>query len=297
MRLATWNVNSIKARLDAALAWLDEGGPDVLALQEIKCVEDAFPRLEFEAKGYEVLIAGQKSYNGVALVSKLPMEDPLVGLAGDASDEQARYVEATVAGVRVASIYLPNGNPVGTEKFSYKLAWMDRLRARAAELTQSGRPVALMGDFNVIPTPEDCYDPKAWEGDALFQPETIAQFRALCWLGYYDAFRTAKPHAPAAYTFWTIRAAPGRRTTASASTTSCCRPPRSTAWSTSTSIGGRAGGRRPPTILLCGAISRTRRWRPGSCRADRRAPPECPSCRSMTTIRGAGSEPPMSAGR
>jgi len=202
MRLASWNVNSIKARLDAALAWLDEGGPDVLALQELKCVEDAFPRFEFEAKGYNVLIAGQKSYNGVALVSRLPLEDPVIGLAGDASDEQARYVEATVAGVRVASIYLPNGNPIGTEKFDYKLRWMDRLRARAAELTRTGQPVALMGDFNVIPTPEDCYDPGAWTDDALFQPETRAQFRALCWLGFYDAFRTAKPSEPGAYTFW-----------------------------------------------------------------------------------------------
>ena len=206
MRLASWNVNSIKARLDAALNWLDEGQPDVLALQEIKCVEEAFPRFEFEAKGYTVLAAGQKSYNGVALVSRLPLEDTLVGLAGDPSDEQARYVEATVAGVRIASIYLPNGNPIGTEKFDYKLAWMARLRARAAELKASGGPVALMGDFNVIPTPEDCYDPAAWAGDALFQPETLAEFRALYWLGYYDAYRTAKPHAPSAYTFWDYQA-------------------------------------------------------------------------------------------
>lgn len=202
MRLATWNVNSIKARLDSALAWLDEGAPDVLALQEIKCVDEAFPRLEFEAKGYNVLVAGQKSYNGVALLSREPLEDPVIGLAGDAGDEQARYVEATVAGLRVASIYLPNGNPIGTPKFSYKLAWMDRLRARASELLCAGRPTVLMGDFNVIPSPEDCYDPAEWADDALFQAETIAQFRALCWLGYYDAFRTAKPSAPAAYTFW-----------------------------------------------------------------------------------------------
>lgn len=206
MRLASWNVNSIKARLQAALAWMDEGEPDVLALQEIKCVDDAFPRLEFEAKGYHVLTAGQKSYNGVALISRLPLEDPMVGLAGDPSDEQARYIEATVGGVRVASIYLPNGNPIGTEKFDYKLAWMDRLRSRAAELQSSGDPVALMGDFNVIPAANDCYDPSAWTGDALYQAETIAQFRALCWLGYYDAFRTAKPTAPEAYTFWDYQA-------------------------------------------------------------------------------------------
>lgn len=206
MRLATWNVNSIKARLDAALVWLDEASPDVVALQEIKCVEDAFPRFEFEAKGYNVLVAGQKSYNGVALLSRLPLEDPMVGLPGDPEDEQARYVEATVGGVRVASIYLPNGNPTGTEKFTYKLAWMERLRARAADLLEDGLPTALMGDYNVIPKPEDCYDPAAWDGDALFRPETLAQFRALSWLGYYDAFRLAKPTAPAAYTFWDYQA-------------------------------------------------------------------------------------------
>lgn len=202
MRLASWNVNSIKARLDAAMTWLDEGAPDVLALQEIKCVDDAFPRLEFEAKGYQVLVSGQKSYNGVALISKLPLEDPMVGLPGDDGDEQARYVEATVAGVRVASIYLPNGNPVGTEKYDYKLAWMRRLRDRAAELLQSNQPTALMGDFNVIPADEDCHDPRAWSGDALFRPETLAEFRAICWLGYYDAFRVKKPAAPSPYTFW-----------------------------------------------------------------------------------------------
>lgn len=202
MRLASWNVNSIKARLDHALTWLDEGAPDVLALQEIKCINENFPRLEFEAKGYHVLVAGQKSYNGVALVSRKPLENPVIGLAGDSTDEQARYIEATVDGVRVASIYLPNGNPVGTPKFDYKLAWMDRLRARAAELLSDGKPVALMGDFNVIPTANDCYDPSAWADDALFQAESVAQFRALCWLGYYDAYRTLKPKAPAAYTFW-----------------------------------------------------------------------------------------------
>jgi len=206
MRLATWNVNSIKARLDAALAWLDEGQPDVLALQEIKCVEDAFPREAFEEKGYKALISGQKSYNGVALLSRLPMEDPLTGLAGDEADEQARYVEATVGGVRIASIYLPNGNPIGTDKYDYKLAWMRRLRERAAALIATGRPTALMGDFNVIPTAEDCYDPAAWADDALFLPETLAEFHALTWLGFYDAFRTMKPNAPAAYTFWDYQA-------------------------------------------------------------------------------------------
>ena len=202
MRLATWNVNSIKARLDAVLAWMDEARPDVIALQEIKCVDDAFPRLEFEAKGYHTLVAGQKSYNGVALISRHPFEDPRIGLDGDPTDEQARYIEATVKGVRLASIYLPNGNPMGTEKFSYKMSWMDRLHARAEALLQDGAPTALMGDFNVIPEPEDCYSPSAWRDDALFQPQTRAKFRALCWLGFYDAYRTMKPQAPSAFTFW-----------------------------------------------------------------------------------------------
>ena len=202
MRLATWNVNSIKARLDAVLAWMDETRPDVLALQEIKCVDDAFPRLEFEAKGYHTLVAGQKSYNGVALISRHPFEDPHIGLDGDPTDEQARYIEATVKGIRLASIYLPNGNPMGTEKFSYKMSWMDRLHARAKALLQDGAPTALMGDFNVIPEPEDCYSPSAWHDDALFQPETRSKFRALCWLGFYDAYRTMKPQAPSAFTFW-----------------------------------------------------------------------------------------------
>lgn len=206
MRIASWNVNSIKARLDAALAWLDEGQPDVLALQELKCVEDAFPLQAFEAKGYKAVITGQKTYNGAALLSRLPIEDPMVGLPGDDSDEQARYVEATIGGVRMASIYLPNGNPVDTDKFSYKINWMKRLNARASELIKTGEPIALMGDYNVIPADADCYNPSAWVGDALTRPESRAQFRTLCNLGYYDAFRAAKPDAPAAYTFWDYQA-------------------------------------------------------------------------------------------
>jgi len=206
VRIASWNVNSIKARLGAVSAWLDERQPDVLALQELKCVEDAFPRIEFEARGYKAVIAGQKTYNGSAILSRLPIEDQMIGLPGDNTDEQARYVEATINGVRIASIYLPNGNPVGTEKFLYKIGWMKRLYTRAAELAATGKPVALLGDYNVIPTDEDCYDPSAWEGDALTRPESRAEFRRILNLGYYDAFRAAKPHAPAAYTFWDYQA-------------------------------------------------------------------------------------------
>ena len=162
--IATWNVNSVKARLPRVVEWLETFSPDVALLQELKTEDAGFPRLEIESAGYHVETVGQKTYNGVAILSKQPITVIHRALPGDASDEQARYLEADTFGIRVASIYLPNGNPIGTEKFDYKLAWMARLRARAAELKASGGPVALMGDFNVIPTPEDCYDPAAWAG-------------------------------------------------------------------------------------------------------------------------------------
>ncbi|MFO1038061.1 MAG: exodeoxyribonuclease III [Geminicoccaceae bacterium] len=199
--IATWNVNSVNARLPNVLDWLRTAAPDVVLLQEIKCVDGAFPREAIEEVGYNVLTHGQKSYNGVAILAKERIEDPLTGLPGDPSDEQARYLEATVGGVRVASIYLPNGNPIGTEKFAYKLAWMERLRAHAATLLEGDDAVVLGGDYNVIPEPIDCHDPKAWLGDALFQPESRAAFRALEWLGYTEAFRALHP-TEKAYTFW-----------------------------------------------------------------------------------------------
>ena len=202
MKIATWNVNSVKARLDNVLDWLRTAAPDVVLLQEIKTVEDGFPRLEVEALGYRCAIHGQKSYNGVAILSKVGLEDVRARLDGDDGDEQARYIEATVGGdVRVASIYLPNGNPVASEKFGYKLGWMKRLKARAAELLASERPVVLGGDYNVIPTDDDVHDPAAWADDALFRPQTRAAFREILWLGYTDAFRVLDP-SPHRYTFW-----------------------------------------------------------------------------------------------
>jgi exodeoxyribonuclease-3 len=207
--VATWNVNSIKQRLEHALRWLGERRPDVVCLQEIKCVDEAFPASAFEDLGYNVVVHGQKGFNGVALLSKRPMESVTRGLPAASGDEQSRYVEAVVqAGsgvVRVASIYLPNGNPVGTEKFSYKLAWMNRLRAHAAALLAHEEPVVLAGDFNVIPTPIDCNDPAMWSGDALFQPETRAAWRAIEALGYTDALR-ATCDAGGVYTFWDYQA-------------------------------------------------------------------------------------------
>ena len=209
MRIATWNVNSVNARLDTVLAWMREHQPDVACLQEIKCVDERFPREAFEDLGYNALVHGQKSYNGVAILSKHPLEEARRGLPGDDTDEQARYLEALVAApcpVRVASIYLPNGNPVSdTAKFAFKLAWMARLRAHAAELLVHEEALALCGDFNVIPTPRDCYDPAAWTGDALYQPATREAFRALLALGFTEANLAVGEH-PHGYTFWDYQA-------------------------------------------------------------------------------------------
>lgn len=206
MKIATWNVNSIRARLANLLAWLDEAAPDVVLLQEIKTVEAAFPRLEIEERGYNCAVAGQKSYNGVAILSKYPLDDVTAGLPGDGSDEQARYVEAWIdapgaGGVRAASIYLPNGNPVASDKYPYKLAWMERLTRRAEALLAAEEPVVLGGDYNVIPAPEDVYDPAAWADDALFRLETRRKFRILLNLGYADAFRALHGET-GRYTFW-----------------------------------------------------------------------------------------------
>jgi len=209
MKIATWNINGIKARIDTARTWLASANPDIACLQEIKCVDEAFPREMFEDMGYNVAVHGQKGFNGVALLSKLPFDEVAPGLAGDESDVQARYLEAVVSvpsGVlRVINIYLPNGNPVGTEKFVYKLAWMTRLRGRIETLLANEEPMIVAGDFNVIPTPEDVYNPSAWMNDALFKPETRAHFQALVNLGLTDAFRAChdEPHR---FTFWDYQA-------------------------------------------------------------------------------------------
>ena len=213
MRIATWNVNSVNARLETVTAWFKAAAPDVACLQEIKCVDEAFPRAAFEDLGYNVATHGQKTYNGVALLSKTPLEDVRRGLPGDDGDDHARYIEAVVSGprpVRVASIYLPNGNPIGTEKFAYKLGWFARLQRHAAELLALEEPLALAGDYNVIPEPTDCDDPASWTGDALFQPESRSAFRALKWQGLTDAWQQADG-APHSYTFWDYQAGAWRR--------------------------------------------------------------------------------------
>ncbi len=201
VKIVTWNVNSIKARLPNVLEYLKTAAPDVVLLQEIKCVSEAFPALEIEDLGYNLAVHGQKTYNGVAILSKRPIEDVMQGLPGDDEDEQARYLEATVSGIRVASIYLPNGNPVDSPKFAYKLAWMRRLKARAEALLADEECFVLGGDYNVCPTDADCYDPEAFAGDALCRPESRALYREIVNLGLTEAYRALHP-AAVAYSFW-----------------------------------------------------------------------------------------------
>ena len=201
MKIATFNVNSIKARLPRVLEWLEEAKPDVALLQETKTEDGTFPLLEIRGQGYEAAVHGQKTYNGVAILSRHPIEDLRCGLPGDKSDEQARYIEATVKGFRVASIYLPNGNPSDSDKFGYKLAWMERLRTHIRRtLLPTELPLVLGGDYNCCPTDKDVYDPEGWADDALCRPETRAQFRALINLGLTEAWRAL--HNEIAYSFW-----------------------------------------------------------------------------------------------
>ncbi len=209
MRIATWNVNSIKQRLDSAVVWLAERKPDLVCLQETKCVDDAFPREPFEALGYNVAVHGQKTFNGVALLSKFPFDEVSNGLPGDQEDDHARFIEGVVStaggALRVASLYLPNGNPPETDKYDYKLRWMKRLAAYARERLALEEPFILAGDYNVIPAALDARTPQTWVGDALFLPRTRDEFRALINLGLVDVVR-AVSDAPGLYTFWDYQA-------------------------------------------------------------------------------------------
>ena len=208
MKVATFNINGIKARINALPDWLDEAGADVVLLQEIKSVDEAFPREIFEDRGYRVETHGQKGFNGVAILSKLPLEDVTRGLPGDDSDEQARWIEATVIGdtaIRVCGLYLPNGNPAPGPKYDYKLAWMERMQARATELLELEEPFLMAGDYNVIPQDEDAKRPEAWQKDALALPGTRAAFRRLMNLGFTEAFR-ARIQGPGHYSFWDYQA-------------------------------------------------------------------------------------------
>ena len=204
MKIATFNINGIKARFEGLTEWLKDSAPDVAVLQEIKSVDEAFPKEHFEDLGYIVETHGQKSFNGVALLSKLPLEDISRRLPGDKEDEQARWIEATVMGerpVRVCGMYLPNGNPAPGPKYDYKLAWMERLRARAADLLAHEEVAVMCGDYNIIPQDEDAARPDAWREDALGRPESRAAFRSILNLGFTEAFRAVNA-APGQYSFW-----------------------------------------------------------------------------------------------
>ncbi len=209
MKIATWNINGIKARINNLERWLEEAQPDIACLQEIKSVDENFPTERIEALGYNVAVHGQKSFNGVGILSKKPFDEVIRGLPGDDEDPQARYIEAVISVdsgvIRVASIYLPNGNPVDSEKYPYKLAWMQRLRQHAQSLLELEEPLILAGDYNVIPTANDVYDASKWLDDALFLPTTRAAYRSILNTGLTSAFEATINH-PHRYTFWDYQA-------------------------------------------------------------------------------------------
>ncbi|MEM6464078.1 MAG: exodeoxyribonuclease III [Pseudomonadota bacterium] len=213
MKIASWNINGIKARLDNVLVWLAESQPDIACLQEIKSQDETFPRAEIESAGYHVETHGQKGFNGVALLSRSAPDEVNRGLPSlskaDESDEQARFIEGVYSiktgVVRVASLYLPNGNPVESDKFPYKIRWMERLEHWAKERLALEEPLVLAGDYNVIPEPFDCHDPQVWAGDALFRSETRSAFRRLENLGFTEAVRSTTD-AGGVYSFWDYQA-------------------------------------------------------------------------------------------
>jgi exodeoxyribonuclease-3 len=198
--IASWNVNSIRARLEHVTNWIQAQQPDVLLLQELKGTE--FPADAFRILGYESVAVTEKAYNGVAILSRSPIKIIGMALPGDDADKHARYLETEVQDIRIVNIYLPNGNPPGSENFAYKLAWMDRLEMQMRAWRRSNLPVLIGGDFNVIPEDIDCHKPASWIHDALFQPEPRGRFRDMLALGYTDAFRTLHPTEAGQFTFW-----------------------------------------------------------------------------------------------
>lgn len=214
MKIATWNINGIKARIDNVLQWLGDTSPDIACLQEIKSVDENFPRMEIESLGYHVETHGQKGFNGVAILSKMRFDEVNRRLPGDDDDEQARFIEGVFSvrdghgrpkALRVVSLYLPNGNPVDTEKFPYKIGWMERLERWAEGRLTFEEPLVLAGDYNVIPQPEDAKNIDVWLGDALFMPESRQSLRRLEGLGFTDALRAGDDSA-GIYTFWDYQA-------------------------------------------------------------------------------------------
>jgi len=205
VKIASWNVNSIKARLPNVLEWLGKAQPDVVLLQEIKCQDGDFPALEFQSAGYTAIPHGQKSYNGVAVLSRLPVTAVRTGLPGDPSDMQARYIEAEIGDVVMGGLYLPNGNPRPGEKYDYNLAWMQRLYAHAQVLLATDRPFLLAGDYNICPADSDVWSPEAFAEDALCAPPSRAAYRQLLHLGLTEAWRSLHPNVQD-YTFWDYQA-------------------------------------------------------------------------------------------
>jgi exodeoxyribonuclease III len=199
IKIASWNVNSVRARMEHLKGWLTANRPDVMLLQELKA--PAFPAEIFTELGYESAAVTQKAYNGVAVLSLRPIETVSVALDGNAADTHARFLEVKIEGIRFANIYLPNGNPIGSEKFEYKLAWMDRLIEQLKIWLDDGVPTVIGGDYNVIPEDIDCHKPTSWMRDALFQPEPRERYRAMLKMGYTDAFRSLHPELKE-FTFW-----------------------------------------------------------------------------------------------
>lgn len=200
MRIASWNVNSIRARLEHVRTWLIKNQPDVLMMQELKGEE--FPSAHFEELGYKCAAVTQKTYNGVAVLSRLPLEVTCTTLRGDAHDSHARFLETKIDGVRVVNLYAPNGNPVASEKFHYKLMWMDRLAEEMKLWLKSEVPTVIGGDFNVIPEDIDCHKPESWMRDALFQPESRQRYRKMLEMGFVDVFRWLHPGETGQFTYW-----------------------------------------------------------------------------------------------
>jgi exodeoxyribonuclease-3 len=204
MKIATWNVNSIRKRLDRVIAWLAEHGPDVLCVQETKVEDAAFPRAEFEAVGYHVLCHGQKTYNGVALLGREAFREPVKGFGDGGDEEQARFLVARMADLTVGSVYVPNGQSVGSEKFRYKLEWLARWKRWLATNVRPATPLALCGDLNVAPEDRDVHDPAAWKDQVLCHPDERAALTDLCGWGLADAFRLHNQE-PGHYTWWDYR--------------------------------------------------------------------------------------------
>lgn len=204
MKIVTWNVNSIRARLDNVLEWLKEVQPDIVLLQELKCEEKDFPRVPMEDLGYNIAIAGQKTYNGVAILAKSPIEDVVCGLPTFPEDENSRYIEAVVGTTRVVSVYVPNGMAVGSEKYQYKLTFLERLRQHLASILLFEEAIVIGGDYNVAPEKRDVSQPELWEGEILCSPAERQRFQSLLHLGYYDALRLHH-HEVGPFSWWDYR--------------------------------------------------------------------------------------------